>query len=129
MKRSKRKESGLDKFLSESMEEDEQFRALFLAEVMKLPVSGQLRALRNLRGLSQVVLSKRTKLAQSEVARLEGAGANPRAKTLERIAKGLGARVELIPEKLLPFLGAQQLRAEGEAYFNKIALPAEAVAA
>ncbi len=119
-----RKGSGLDKFLRESLVQDEQFRALFLAEVMKLPVSSQLRALRGLRGFSQVAVSKKTKLAQSEIARLEKAGANPRTKTLERIAKGLGARVEIIPEKLVPFLAAQQQRAEGEAYFNRIALPA-----
>lgn len=129
MKRSKAKESGLDQFLRESMEEDEQFRALFLAEVMKLPISSQLKALRNFSGISQIALSKKTKLAQSEVARLEGAGANPRAKTLERIAKGLGARVEIIPEKLLPFLAAQQLRAEGDAYFTRVALKAVAATA
>lgn len=115
-------ESGLDRFLHESLAEDEQFRALFLAEVMKLPVSSQIRALRNLKGLSQVAVSKKTKLAQSEIARLEKVGANPRAKTLERIARGLGARVEIIPEKLLPFLAAQQQRAEGEAYFGRVAL-------
>ena len=104
------------------MEEDEQFRTLFLTEVMKLPISSQLRALRNFRGISQVMLSKKTKLAQSEVARLEGVGANPRVRTLERMTKGLGARVEIIPEKLLPFIAAQQLRAEGDAYFTRIAL-------
>lgn len=124
MKRHARKESGLDKFLRESMEEDEQFRTLFLGEVMKLPIASQLRALRNFRGLSQLALSKRTKLAQPEVARLEKAGANPRAKTLERLAKGLGARVEIVPELIVPFLAAQQLRAQGEAYFERVALSA-----
>ncbi|MDE2141481.1 MAG: helix-turn-helix transcriptional regulator [Elusimicrobia bacterium] len=122
MNHAKPKQSGLDKFLLESMAEDEQFRTLFLAEVMKLPISSQLRALRNFRGLSQLALSKRTKLVQPEVARLESAGANPRARTLERLAKGLGARVEIIPENLLPFVGAQQLRAQGEEYFNRVAV-------
>lgn len=56
-------------------------------------------------------------------------GANPRAKTLERMAKGLGAKVEIIPEKILPFLAAQQLRAEGEVYFTRIALNKAAPAA
>ena len=121
-----RKESGLDNFLRESIEEDEQFRALFFAEAMSLPIASQLRLLRKFRGLSQVKLSKKTKLAQSEVARLESAGSNPRAKTLERLAKGLGAKIEIIPEKMIPFLAAQQLRLEGEAYFNRIALPAAA---
>lgn len=122
MNHAKSKQSGLDKFLQESMEQDPQFRTLFLTEVMKLPISSQLRALRNFRGLSQSALSKLTKLVQPEVARLESAGANPRARTLERLAKGLGARVEIIPENLLPFLGAQQLRAQGEAYFKRVAV-------
>ncbi|TBR21434.1 XRE family transcriptional regulator [bacterium] len=122
MRRTKRTESGLDKFLHESMREDEAFRTLFLGEVMKLPITSQLRALRNFRGLSQLALSKRTKLAQPEVARLEKAGANPRARTLERLAKGLGARIEILPEPLIPFLAAQQIRVQGEAYFKRVAL-------
>ena len=39
MSRTKRKESGLDKFMRESMAEDKQFRALFLAEAVKLPAA------------------------------------------------------------------------------------------
>jgi hypothetical protein len=35
-RRTKRPESGLDKFLKERMAEDKQFRALFLAEAAKL---------------------------------------------------------------------------------------------
>ncbi len=49
MGRVKRKESGLDKFLRESMAEDRQFRAIFLAEAKKLPRRLQKRVLRNLR--------------------------------------------------------------------------------
>lgn len=122
MKRGKGRESGLDKFLRESIAEDEQFRTLFLGEVMKLPVASQLRALRNFRGLSQLALSKRVRLVQPEVARLESPGSNPRARTLERLAKGLGARVEIIPEQLIPFLATQQIRAHGETYFERVAL-------
>lgn len=122
MRSTKRKESGLDNFLRESMEGDEQFRSLYLGEVMKLPVASQIRALRNFRGLSQLALSKRTKLVQPEVARLESPGSNPRARTLERLAKGLGARVEIIPEQLIPFLATQQIRAQGESYFERVAL-------
>ena len=48
MNRAKRKESGLDKFLKESMAGDPQFRALFLAEAKKLPRRTQKRVLRNL---------------------------------------------------------------------------------
>jgi transcriptional regulator with XRE-family HTH domain len=125
MNRPKRKESGLDKFLRDGMEDDEQFRALFLEEVMKLPVASQLRVWRNFSGMSQLALSKKTKLVQPEVARLEKTGANPRTSTLERMAKGLGARVEIIPEQAIPFIGAQQVRSQGEAYFEHVALQAD----
>ncbi len=49
VRRTKRRESGLDKFLRESMSEDKQFRALFLAEAKKLPQPTRTRVLRNLR--------------------------------------------------------------------------------
>ncbi len=48
-RRAKRPESGLDKFLHESMSEDKKFRALFLAEANKLPQASRARVLRNLR--------------------------------------------------------------------------------
>ncbi len=120
MSADKRKESGLDKFLRESMEEDEQFKSLFLGQVMKLPVSTQLRVLRNFRGLSQMALAKKTRVVQPEVARIENANSNPRASTLERMAKGLGARVEILPEGMLPLVASQQIRAQGEQYFGHV---------
>ena len=120
----KRKESGLDNFLRESMKEDAEFRTLFFAEAMKLPIPTQIRVLRNFQGLSQMALSKRTRLVQPEIARLEKQGSNPRIQTLERLAKGLGARVELVPERLLPHMAAEQVRDQGEAYFAGVAMAA-----
>ena len=49
MTRTKRPESGLDKFLHESMSEDKKFRALFLAEAKKPPQTPRTRVLKNLR--------------------------------------------------------------------------------
>lgn len=121
------KESGFAKFLARSLSEDPQARVLFLSELMNAPIASQLRLLRHFRGLSQVELSRKVKLAQPEFARLEKKGANPRADTLEKIAKGLGARVELIPETLIPFIAARQLRAHGEAYFLRVALAGPAL--
>lgn len=120
MRRGKRKESGLDKFLRESMADDEEFKSLFLAQVKRLPISTQLRVLRNFRGLSQAALSKKTRIVQPEVARIERADANPKARTLERLAKGLGARVEIVPENVIPLVAAQQVRAQGEDYFDHL---------
>ncbi|MDD5655667.1 MAG: helix-turn-helix domain-containing protein [Elusimicrobia bacterium] len=122
-RQAKPRKSGLAKYLESSLRKDPRARVLFFAELMKAPVSSQLRLLRHFRGLSQVKLSRKVKLLQPEIVRLEREGSNPRTSTLERVAVGLGARVELVPEKLLPFLAAQQLRAQGQAYFQRIALP------
>lgn len=124
MRTGKRKESGLDKFLRESMEDDEEFKSLFLAQVMELPVSTQLRVLRNFRGLSQAALSKKTRIVQPEVARIERADSNPKARTLERMAKGLGARVEIVPLNVIPLVAAQQVRTQGEDYFDNVTVRA-----
>lgn len=124
MRVGKRKESGLDKFLRESMAEDEEFKSLFLAQVMELPVSTQLRVLRNFRGLSQAALSKKTRIVQPEVARIERADSNPKARTLERMAKGLGARVEIVPLNVIPLVAAQQIRTQGEDYFDNVTVRA-----
>ncbi len=124
MRTGKRKESGLDKFLRESMEEDEEFKSLFLSQVMELPVSTQLRVLRNFRGLSQAALSKKTRIVQPEIARIERADANPKARTLERMAKGLGARVEIVPVNVIPLVAAQQIRTQGEDYFDNVTVRA-----
>jgi transcriptional regulator with XRE-family HTH domain len=118
----KPRKSGLAKYLEGSLRKDPQARVLFFAEIMKAPVSSQLRLLRHFRGLSQIELSHKVKLMQPEIVRLERDGSNPRTSTLEKVAAGLGARVELVPEKLLPFFAAQQLRAQGQAYFQRIAL-------
>ncbi|MBI4348597.1 MAG: helix-turn-helix transcriptional regulator [Elusimicrobia bacterium] len=124
MRAGKRKESGLDKFLRASIEGDEEFKSLFLAQVKRLPISTQLRVLRNFRGLSQAALSKKTRIVQPEVARIERADANPKARTLERMAKGLGARVEIVPENVVPLVAAQQVRAQGEDYFDHVTVRA-----
>ena len=121
--RTRRRKSGLARYLESSLAKDPHARVLFFAEVMKAPISSQLRLLRHFLGLSQVELSRKVKLKQPEIVRLERAGSNPRASTLEKVAAGLGARVELIPASLLPFIAGQRLRALGEAYFQRIALP------
>ena len=124
MRVGKRKESGLDKFLRESMDEDEEFKSLFRAQVMELPVSTQLRVLRNFCGLSQAALSKKTRIVQPEIARIERADSNPKARTLERMAKGLGARVEIVPLNVIPLVAAQQIRTQGEDYFDNVTVRA-----
>lgn len=120
MRRAMKKESGFAKYLRRTLQKDEPGRLMFFAEVMKAPLASQLRLLRHFRGLSQMAVAKRMKLGQGEIARLEGSGSNPRADTLERMAKGLGARVEILPEQVLPFMTAQQIRAQGDEYFGHV---------
>jgi uncharacterized protein len=54
-----------------------------------------LRAARQRAGLTQAELAGRAGLSQAEVARLERAGSNPTAATLERILRATGHRLEL----------------------------------
>ncbi len=45
------------------------------------------------RHLSQQELSKRTKIAQGDISKIERGKANPSVKTLDRLAKGLGCEL------------------------------------
>lgn len=47
------------------------------------------------KGLTQRELAERTGLKQSSIARLESGRANPRVESLFRLAKGLGATLEI----------------------------------
>jgi transcriptional regulator with XRE-family HTH domain len=54
-----------------------------------------LRTARHRAGLTQAELAGRAGLSQAEVARLERAGSNPTAATLERLVRATGHRLEL----------------------------------
>jgi uncharacterized protein len=54
-----------------------------------------LRAARRRANLTQTQLAERAGLSQAEVARLERAGSNPTAATLERVLRATGHRLEL----------------------------------
>jgi transcriptional regulator with XRE-family HTH domain len=57
--------------------------------------SALLRSARHRAGLTQVELARRADLSQAEVARLERAGSNPTAATLERLVRATGHRLDL----------------------------------
>ena len=46
-------------------------------------------------GLTQKQLSERTGIAQSDISTLESGNGNPSLRTLERLAKGMGMRVQI----------------------------------
>ncbi len=55
---------------------------------------------RNSQNLTQVELSKRTGIAQSDISKLEKGVRNPSLETLKRLANGLGMqlRIEFVPK-------------------------------
>src|SRR6476659_9436097 len=60
-----------------------------------MAASTLVRTARRRAGLTQAQLGDRAGLSQAEVARLERAGANPTAATLERLLRATGHRLEL----------------------------------
>ena len=53
-------------------------------------------------GLTQKQLSERTGIAQSDISKLESGNGNPSLRTLERLAKGMGMRVQIEFKPLKP---------------------------
>ena len=47
------------------------------------------------RGLTQKQLAEKTGITQADISRLERGSANPSLRTLQRLATGLGMRVQL----------------------------------
>lgn len=50
---------------------------------------------RNAMGLTKQQLSERTGIAQCDISKLERGNANPSLRTLQRLAKGMGMRLNL----------------------------------
>lgn len=46
-------------------------------------------------GLTQKQLAERTGITQADISRLENGNANPSLKTLQRLAKGMGMRMQI----------------------------------
>ncbi len=53
-------------------------------------------------GLTQKQLSERTGIAQSDISKLESGNGNPSLRTLERLARGMGMRVQIEFKPLKP---------------------------
>lgn len=52
---------------------------------------------RSAAGLTQSELARRVGVSQPAIARLESAGANPRLRTLDRVVRACGRRLEVVP--------------------------------
>jgi len=70
--------------------------------LLRVPVDSQLAVAVRLRwararlGMTQAELAKRAGVSQQQVAKLERPGSNPTVETLDRLAKALGAKLEVL---------------------------------
>jgi transcriptional regulator with XRE-family HTH domain len=70
-------------------------------------IARQARELRRERRFTQADLSRLTGVAKSDISRFESGRAAPTTRTIDRIAKALGARLVLVPHEGPPDLGGQ----------------------
>ncbi|MFC1521868.1 helix-turn-helix domain-containing protein [Elusimicrobiota bacterium] len=117
----KDKIGGFERYLYKTLRDDPQSRFDFLENLLDSPLSLQIRILRSFRGLTQVLLSKKTGLDQSVIARLEKVGANPRLSTLEKIDTVLNVQHVRAPVEVLAYWKTSLSLAVGDGYFSQIA--------
>lgn len=60
-------------------------------------IANQILQLRQERKISQAELARRTGIAQGEISKIERGVMQPRTNTVEKIARGLNAHLELVP--------------------------------
>lgn len=70
-------------------------RVLWVPVAAKLAVKLSLRWQRQQVGLSQAQVAKRARVSQQQIAKLEDPDSNPTIETLEKVAKALGAHLEI----------------------------------
>ena len=85
--------SGFNDFLNEQLR-DPEFRAEYEALEPEFSIMQALIDARKASGLTQKQLSERTGITQADISRMETGNANPSLRTLQRLAAGLGLRME-----------------------------------
>ena len=88
-------------FLAEQLK-DPEIRAEYDALVPEFSLMQAMIDARKSSGLTQKQLSERTGIAQSDISKLESGNGNPSLRTLERLAKGMGMRVQIEFKPLKP---------------------------
>lgn len=81
-------------FLAEQLK-DPEIRAEYDALEPEFSLMQAMIDARKSSGLTQKQLSERTGIAQSDISKLESGNSNPSLRTLERLAKGMGMRVQI----------------------------------
>ena len=88
-------------FLAEQLK-DPEIRAEYDALEPEFSLMRAMIDARKSSGLTQKQLSERTGIAQSDISKLESGNGNPSLRTLERLAKGMGMRVQIEFKPLKP---------------------------
>lgn len=88
-------------FLAEQLK-DPEIRAEYDALEPEFSLMQAMIDARKSSGLTQKQLSERTGIAQSDISKLESGNGNPSLRTLERLAKGMGMRVQIEFKPLKP---------------------------
>ena len=88
-------------FLAEQLK-DTEIRAEYDALEPEFSLMQAMIDARKSSGLTQKQLSERTGIAQSDISKLESGNGNPSLRTLERLAKGMGMRVQIEFKPLKP---------------------------
>lgn len=88
-------------FLAEQLK-DPEIRAEYDALEPEFSLMQTMIDARKSSGLTQKQLSERTGIAQSDISKLESGNGNPSLRTLERLAKGMGMRVQIEFKPLKP---------------------------
>ncbi|MCD7772007.1 MAG: helix-turn-helix domain-containing protein [Oscillospiraceae bacterium] len=81
-------------FLAEQLK-DPEVKAEYDALESEFEIKRALINARNVSGITQQELSKRTGINQSDISKLEQGKGNPSLRTLQRLAEGLGMRMEI----------------------------------
>ncbi len=81
-------------FLAEQLK-DPEVKVEYDALESEFEIKRALIKARNVSGITQQELSKRTGINQSDISKLEQGKGNPSLKTLQRLAEGLGMRMEI----------------------------------
>lgn len=81
-------------YLNEQLQ-DPDFRAEYAALENEFTIIQAMIDARKASGLTQKQLAERTGIAQSDISKLENGNANPSLKTLQRLAAGMGMKLEL----------------------------------
>ncbi|MDA8145981.1 MAG: helix-turn-helix transcriptional regulator [Thermaerobacter sp.] len=84
-----------DRFLHARLASDKEFRKEWEKSELPATVAQALLSLRAKLGITQTELARRAGIPQSEIARLEGMSHLPSLRTLEKIAKAVGAVVDV----------------------------------